>query len=169
MICLQVPQSPQLIGQLVSSDNTKSPWIIQPLNTIYLEKFHIPRCVHHHDLNSMLSSTDITNILGPIPSRLCNPTPRVRNLEFETVLKPESRNSLSVMCQIELLHTTCIITCITKLTESVMSRCQSLCHGSQDVFEENYVLSTLVPVSHTSSSYTYYWQDSELVLKIQWK
>ncbi len=32
----------------------------------------------HRDLNSVLSSTDKTNLLGPIPSRLRSPAPRVR-------------------------------------------------------------------------------------------
>jgi hypothetical protein len=37
------------------------------------------RIIHsHRDMNSVSSSADKTNLLGPIPSRLCSPAPRVR-------------------------------------------------------------------------------------------
>jgi hypothetical protein len=58
----------------------------------------------HRDLNSVSSSTDKTNHLGPIPSRLHSPAPHVHKPTCTTdssdvgitslSLKPETRNSL---------------------------------------------------------------------------
>jgi hypothetical protein len=46
----------------------------------------------HHALNSVSSSTDKTNLLGPIPSRLRSPIPRVRashHVQLPQVLEEE--------------------------------------------------------------------------------
>ena len=61
----------------------------------------------HRDLNSVSLSTDKTNCLGSIPSRLHSPTSRVRKPPHTTVLsvrgstslilKPETRNWLGLM------------------------------------------------------------------------
>jgi len=59
----------------------------------------------HRDLNSVSSSTDKTNLLGPIPSRLRSPAPRVRTRAAASraggstslSLKPAARNSLELI------------------------------------------------------------------------
>jgi hypothetical protein len=70
----------------------------------------------HRDLNSVSSSTDKTNLLGPIPSRLRSPAPRVRTraaassaggrkhfLELETsgtqLSGVDQHRRVAVMCQ----------------------------------------------------------------------
>jgi hypothetical protein len=59
----------------------------------------------HRDLNSVSSSTDKTNLLGPIPSRLRSPGPRV-NIRVAVSsdggntslrLKPVVRNSMELI------------------------------------------------------------------------
>jgi hypothetical protein len=66
------------------------------------------RLIHsHRDLNSVPSSTDKTNLLGPIPSRLHSPAPHVRKPPRETdsssggstslTLKPTVRNSMELI------------------------------------------------------------------------
>ncbi len=61
----------------------------------------------HRDLNSMSSSTEKTNLLGPMTTRLHSPVPRVRKSPRAGVLsvvgntflnlKPVSRNSLELV------------------------------------------------------------------------
>jgi hypothetical protein len=61
----------------------------------------------HRDLNSVSSSTDKTNLSGPIPSRLRSPAPRVCNPPRAVAssvggntslsLKPAARNSLELI------------------------------------------------------------------------
>jgi hypothetical protein len=48
----------------------------------------------HRVLNSLSSSTDKKNLLGPIPSRLHSPTPRVPNPPREVVSSDEGNTSL---------------------------------------------------------------------------
>ena len=52
----------------------------------------------HRDLNSVSSSTDKTNLLGPIPSRLRSPTPRVRTrADASSAGVSAARNSLELI------------------------------------------------------------------------
>jgi hypothetical protein len=59
----------------------------------------------HRDLNSVSSSTDKTNLLGPMTSRLRSPAPRVRTRaagsstgrNTSLSLKPAARNSLELI------------------------------------------------------------------------
>jgi hypothetical protein len=72
--------------------------------------FSVKKKHSHRDLNSVSSTTDKTNLVGPIPSRLRSPDPRVRKPPRAAVssaggrtkrtslsLKPAAHNSLELI------------------------------------------------------------------------
>ena len=96
-------------------------------------------CVHsHRDLNSALSSTDRTNLLGPIPSSLRIPAPRMRKParadpsrageRTSLSLKPAERNSLeliTIATSGRALSTCCVGTHSRNVSPDAASSCHS--------------------------------------------